>query len=62
MRHLLRAMVLTTLLFTGAALEVSQARAGDGFARYLQQQARFLARMRKPNSTRTAVKATTKNL
>jgi uncharacterized protein (DUF3084 family) len=59
MRLLLRAMILMTLLFTGAALEVSQARAGDGFARYLQQQARFLARVRKPNTTRPTAKATT---
>jgi hypothetical protein len=59
MRRLLRAIFLTVLLLTVAPFETPQATAGDGFARYLAQQARFLARASKSNVKRPAAKAST---
>jgi hypothetical protein len=60
MRLLVRAILLMALLFNvGVVFEAPHASAGDGFARYLAQQARFMARTRKPNTTRPAARATT---
>jgi hypothetical protein len=60
MRLLMRATILMGLLFNGGVVfEAPHASAGDGFSRYLAQQARFQVRTRKPNTTRPAAKATT---
>jgi hypothetical protein len=62
MRLFLRAIILTLLLLSvGVAFEASHARAGDGFSRYLAQQAHFQAQAqaRKSNTVRPAVKTAT---
>jgi hypothetical protein len=58
MRPFLRALLLTFLLFNcGVAFEA--ARAGDGFVRSMEQQARLRAEARKQNTMRPAAKKAT---